>query len=186
MLVFCISALCLTSVQAQKVGVKTNFAYWGAAASPNLAMELGLSNKSTLEVGAGFNLWEFNDNKKAKHWLVQPELRYWFCEKFNGTFIGLHAHGAQFNIGNWDIPVGRLDKFKDHRYEGYLYGGGISVGYQWILSPRWNFETSIGGGYARIEYDKYPCGTCGTKLDDGHYNYWGVTKAAVSLIYFFK
>ncbi len=174
------------TLNAQEAVVKTNFAYWGAAASPNAALEFSLGKKNTLELGGGFNLWTFENNKKAKHWLVQPEFRYWFCEKFNGHFMGLHGHGAQFNIGNWDIPVGRLEKFKDARYEGYLYGAGISYGYQWVLSPRWNFEASLGGGFARINYDKYPCVTCGTKLDEGKYNYWGVTKAAVSLIYFIK
>ncbi|MDO5663798.1 MAG: DUF3575 domain-containing protein [Bacteroidia bacterium] len=174
------------SVYSQKVAVKTNFAYWGAVGSPNAALEIGLGKKMTLELGGGFNLWTFENNKKAKHWLAQPELRYWFCEKFNGHFVGLHGHGAQFNIGGWNIPVGRLEKFKNNRYEGYLYGAGLSYGYQWVLSPRWNFEASVGAGFARLHYDKYPCVTCGSKLGEGKYNYWGVTKAAVSLIYVIK
>lgn len=169
----------------QKIGAKTNFAYWAAGASPNAALELALSKKTTLELGGGVNFWNF-DNKRAKHWLAQPELRLWTCEVFNGHFFGLHGHAAQFNVGGWDIPIGRLDAFKDSRYQGYLYGGGISYGYQWVLNPRWNFELSLGGGYARIHYDKYPCAECGTKLDEGDYNYWGVTKAAISLIYFIK
>ena len=170
---------------AQSTAIKTNLLYWGTT-SPNLQLEFGLSKKTTLELGAGFNLFEFSDNKKFKHVLVQPEYRYWFCERFNGHFLGVHAHGAQFNVGGLDVPVGRLDIFKDNRYEGYLYGGGISWGYQWVLSPRWNFEASIGGGYARIHYDKYPCATCGSKEADGKENYWGVTKGALSLIYFIK
>ena len=176
----------LFTLNAQKAAVKTNFAYWGTAGSPNAGLEFSLGKKTTLELGGGFNLWEFNDNKRAKHWLAQPELRYWFCESFNGHFIGLHGHGAKFNVGGWDIPVGRLKAFKDHRYEGYLYGAGLSYGYQWVLSPRWNMELSLGGGYARIHYNQYPCATCGTKEAEGDYNYWGVTKAAVSLIYMIK
>ena len=89
-------------------------------------------------------------------------------------------------MGGWYIPLERLDTFRDNRYQGYLYGGGLSYGYQWLLRPRWNLEASIGGGYARIHYEKYPCTTCGTKLDEGHTNYLGVTKAAVSLIYIIK
>ena len=170
---------------AQSTAIKTNLLYWGTT-SPNLQLEFGLSKKTTLELGAGFNLFEFSDNKKFKHLLVQPEYRYWFCERFNGHFLGLHGHGAQFNVGGWDIPVGRLDAFKDRRYEGYLYGAGISYGYQWVLSPRWNFEASLGGGFARIHFDKFQCATCGTKLDEGKYDYFGVTKAALSLIYIIK
>lgn len=175
----------MTGAFAQKVAIKNNLLY-DATATPNLALEMALSRKMTLELGAGINWFDFSENRKAKHVLVQPELRWWTCDVFNGHFFGLHGYGAQFNIGGWDIPVGRLEKFKDSRYQGYLYGGGISYGYQWLLSPRWNLETSIGAGYARIHYDKYPCAECSTKLDEGKYNYWGVTKAAVSLIYIIK
>lgn len=171
---------------SQSIGAKTNFAYWATAGSPNLALEFSLGKKFTLETGGGFNLWTFSDNKKAKHWLVQPELRYWFCESFNGHFLGLHLHGAQFNAGGWDILVGRLDKLKDRRYEGYLYGAGLSYGFQWILSPRWSFEVGLGGGFARIHYDEFPCTNCGTKITEGNYNYWGITKASISLIYMIK
>lgn len=175
----------LSGAFAQKVGVKNNLLY-DATVTPNLALELALSRKTTLELGMGFNPFTFSDNKKFKHWLVQPEFRWWTCEVFNGHFFGVHAHGAQFNVGGWDIPVGRLEKFKDNRYEGYLYGGGLSYGYQWILGPRWNLEASLGAGYARIHYDKYPCTTCGTKLKEGKTNYWGITKAAVAVIYIIK
>ncbi len=169
----------------QRIGVKNNILY-DATATPNLGLEIALHPRWTLEVGSGVNLFTFSDNKKFRHLLIQPELRWWQCEVFNGHFIGLHGHAAQFNVGKWDIPAGRLTAFKDNRYEGYLYGGGLSYGYQWLLSPRWNLEFNLGGGFARIHYDKYPCTACGTKLDEGEHNYWGVTKAAVSLIFLIK
>lgn len=178
-------ATSLSFSYAQKVAIKNNLLY-DATVTPNLALEIAMSRKMTLEMAAGLNFFDFSDNKKIKHFLVQPELRWWTCDLFNGHFFGLHGHVAQFNVGGWDIPLGRLDTFRDNRYQGYLYGGGLSYGYQWLLRPRWNLEASIGGGYARIHYEKYPCTTCGTKLDEGHTNYLGVTKAAVSLIYIIK
>lgn len=184
-LVIFVLTVSLSGVFAQKVAIKNNLLY-DVTATPNLALEFAMSRKMTLELGAGVNLFDFSDNKKFKHILLQPELRWWTCDVFNGHFFGVHAHGAQYNVGGWDIPLGRLDTFKDNRYEGYLYGGGISYGYQWLLSPRWNLEASIGAGYARIHYDQYPCADCGTKEAEGKHNYWGVTKAAVSLIYIIK
>lgn len=178
-------ATSLSFSYAQKVAIKNNLLY-DATVTPNLALEIAMSRKMTLEMAAGLNFFDFSNNKKIKHFLVQPELRWWTCDVFNGHFFGLHGHVAQFNVGGWDIPVGRLDTFRNNRYQGYLYGGGLSYGYQWLLRPRWNLEASIGGGYARIHYEKYPCTTCGTKLDEGHTNYLGVTKAAVSLIYIIK
>lgn len=170
---------------SQDIGLKTNLAYWGTT-TPNLGVEFALSKKSTLEIGGGLNPFEISESKRFKHWLVQPEFRWWFCETFNGHFLGVHAHAAQFNVGGLDIPIGRLDILKDKRYEGYLYGGGVSYGYQWVISNRWNFELNIGAGYARIHYDEYPCKDCGTKLNDGTENYWGITKVGLSFIYFIK
>ena len=55
-----------------------------------------------------------------------------------------------------------------------------------FVKKRWSLEASIGLGYARILYDKYPCATCGTKLKDTSKNYLGPTKASLSLIYLIK
>lgn len=174
-----------TTLMAQKIAVKTNLLY-GATTTPNLQLEFRLNKKSTLEIGGGINWFEYSDNKKFKNLLVQPEYRYWFCEAFNGHFLGIHAHGAEFNVGHLDVPVGRLDTFKDRRYEGYLYGAGVSWGYQWILSPRWNFEVNLGGGYAHIDYTEFCWRECGQELSSGKHNYWGVTRAGISIVYIIK
>lgn len=171
--------------EAQNASLKTNFANWAYFGSPNASIEFRLANRWTMDLGASFNLWKLPNNLRAKHWLAQPELRYWFCESFNGHFLGLHGHGGQYNVGGYNLPIGRLKTFKDHRYQGYFYGAGLSYGYQWILGRHWNMEASIGAGYARIFYEKFPCVNCGTKLDEGAINYWGVTRATLSLIYFF-
>lgn len=178
-----ISLLLSVSVFSQRIGLKNNLVY-DATLTPNLGLEIGMGKKSTLDLNVGYNPFTFSDQKRFKHWLVQPEYRYWFCEKFNGTFLGIHAHGGEFNVSGKHLPFGIFPNLEGYRYEGYFYGGGISLGYQWILGKRWNLETSIGVGYARLEYDKYPCPDCGPKIESYHYNYWGPTKATVSFIYF--
>lgn len=158
---------------AQDVAIKTNGLYW-LTTTPNVGVEFALNTKMTLDISGAYNPWTFKDDKKMRFWLVQPELRYWLCEKFEGHFIGIHAHGAQFFGG-----------FGDKRYDGYLAGGGFSYGYDWILSPRWNLETTAGIGYARLwfkESDRIPCLKC---YENKHKNYFGPTKVAISLIYFF-
>jgi hypothetical protein len=67
-----------------------------------------------------------------------------------------------------------------------IAGGGLTLGHQWILNKRWSIEAAIGAGYARVHYDKYNCGECGSKIETKNSNYWGVTKAALSIIYFIK
>jgi len=75
---------------------------------------------------------------------------------------------------------------KNHRYEGHLYGGGISIGHSWLLKKRWSLEASVGVGYAHIKYDKYPCAECGSKIKTTSKDYFGPTKASISIIYLIK
>lgn len=185
LLFFCMMAIHGLS-HAQSVGVKTNIAHWVAYATPNAGLEFALGRQYTLEMTGGYNWFAFSDTKTARHWIVQPELRYWLCESYNGHFFGLHALGGEFNVGGLDIPVGRLKNLKEYRYEGTALGAGLSYGYQWPIAKRWNFELNLGAGYILLDYDKYPCTKCGEKVGSNKYNYFGVTKAAVSLIYFIK
>ncbi len=170
---------------AQDFAIKNNV-FYDVSLTPNLGVEIGLSSKSTFNIIAGYNPFEFGENKKFKHWLVQPEYRYWFCEKFNGTFIGIHLHGGEFSIAKLKLPFGFMSQLENHMYEGYFYGGGVDIGHQWILSRHWSFEAAIGVGYARVEADKYPCADCGKKLKSDSYNYFGPTKLALSFIYFLR
>ncbi len=158
---------------AQDVALKTNSLYW-AAATPNIGVEIGLSPKWTLDLGGAYKPFNIKDDRYARFWLVQPEARYWFCEKFEGHFVGLHAHAAQFYSG-WNGTI----------YDGYLAGGGVTYGYDWILSPHWNLEAAVGVGYARLWYDKMPDGPCVKCTEDEFRNYFGVTKLALTFSYIF-
>jgi len=169
----------------QRIAVKNNLLY-DLTATPNIGLEFGLSERTTLNLVAGYNPFEFSGYKRFKHWLVQPEYRYWFCEKFNGSFIGLHLHAGEFSVADLKLPFGLMSQLKDHKYEGYFYGGGFDFGHQWIISRRWSMEAVIGVGYARIEADKYLCAECGEKLSSSSYNYFGPTKASLSIIYIIK
>lgn len=192
-IVLCMTLLFCMRGYAQTIGVKTNLLY-DATSTFNLGVEVGTAPKWSLDVSGNFNPWTFNDNRKMKHWLVQPEMRYWLCERFNGHFFGIHAHGGQYNWGGmlpWGFKNGKMfgienPNIRDHRYEGWLVGAGLTYGYQWILGNRWNLEASIGVGYAYLDYTKYKCKKCGEKLGSGHKNYVGPTKAAISLIYIIK
>lgn len=167
------------------IAAKSNLLY-DATTTINLGAEFSLGKKTTFEIPFNLNPWTFSDNKKIKHWMVQPELRFWSCEVFNGFFWGIHAHGGQFNVGGIDLPFDLFPELKDHRYEGYFYGGGLGIGYQWLLGKRWNLELGVGAGYARIHYDKFRCEHCGEKIKSDVSNYFGPDRIAVSLIYIIR
>ena len=177
----------IPKVHAQQVALKTNLLY-DATATPNLGMEIGVGKKHTFQVFYGLNPWKFghgDDQKFIKHWVVNPEYRYWFCHRFNGSFVGVHAFGGQFDAANVHLPFGMYPGVRDNRYEGWYVGGGVSYGYQWVLARHWNLEASLGVGVAYLDYDKYGCGICGRKLDDGHKWYVGPTKFALSVMFMF-
>ena len=174
---------------AQKVALKTNLLY-DATATVNAGIEIGLAPRWTLDISGNFNDWTMSHNRKWKHWLVQPEARYWFCERFSGHFIGIHAHGGEYNFGNLKNGIKFLgsdfSKLTDNRYQGWYVGGGLSYGYAWILGKHWNLEAELGIGCIYTRFDKYPCAECGEKIEeDASHHYFGPTKLALSIVYLF-
>lgn len=174
--------------RAQNVGIKSNLLY-DATLSPNLGVEIGLAPKWTLDISGNFNLWSVNGHK-WRHWLAQPEARYWFCQRFAGHFLGFHAIGLQYNAGNLDLPFKFLGtdfrNLKDRRYEGWGVGAGVAYGYAWPIARHWNIEAEFGFGWIWTRNDVYPCAECGTRLQKGKvHNYVGPTKLALNLEYVF-
>ena len=112
--------------KAQKVAVKSNLLY-DLTTTMNLGVEIGLAPKWTLDVPVNYNPWKPDNGRRLRHWGIQPEVRYWFCERFNRTFVGLHAHYADFNVGN--LPGLFSDNMQKNRYQGHLYGGELSIGH---------------------------------------------------------
>lgn len=152
------------------IGIHTNVLYWGAL-TPNLGVEMPLARQWSLDVTGMYAHWDFRQNKKYRVGAIQPELRWWCCQTMTRHFIGLHFHYAAFNIGE--------ERF---RRDGHLIGGGLSYGYVWVASSRWNIDFSAGVGYARIEYDKYGQ-KCGLFLSKEKRNYWGPTRLGVTFTY---
>lgn len=163
-----------SSASAQEWVVKSNALYM-ATTTLNIGTEVALSDRYTLDLVGVYNPFNFKHNKKLKIWGLQPELRWWLCEKFDGHFFGVHAHYGQYNGG--------LSKY---RYQGWLAGAGVSYGYQWILGYRWNLEAEVGFGYARMNHDRYLRLKCGKFIDHDTKNYFGPTKLGISFVYIIK
>lgn len=178
------------TVRGQNLGIKTNLLS-DAALSPNLGIEIGLARKWTLDVSGQLNLWTLSHDRRWKHWAVQPEARYWFCERFGtGHFIGIHAHTGKYNIGGFDGMLNFLGtdarKLKDTRYQGWFAGAGLAYGVAWYLGKHWNLEAEIGLGYSYTRYDRFSCTGCGRKIEtDRTHHYVGPTKLALNMVYLF-
>ena len=104
-----------------QIAVKTNVAM-DAVAIPNLGVEVGLSKKLTLDVPMYYNPWKYSDSKMLKLAMLQPELRYWLCDK--GQFYGGGiSYGYQFVLGrHWNL------------------GATIGIGYAYVRYKKYECE----------------------------------------------
>lgn len=165
----------MTVARAQKIGLKTNLLSW-ATTTVNAGAEYKFAPRWSAEMEIMYKAWHFlPDNRKVGGLLIQPEVRYWLCQPFYQHYVGVHLHYGQYNAG-----LGR------YRYQGSLYGAGLSYGYQWILADRWNLEISTGAGFVRMNHDKYDRPKCGLFLGKDSKNYFGITKIGISLVYILK
>ncbi len=184
-----VAALIAPCARAQVFGIKTNLLS-DAFLNVNLGVEAGLAPRWTIEAEAELNDWTLSHGRKWKHWAVQPEARWWFCDRFAGHFLGFHVHGGQYNMGGFDGWYHFLGtdarKLADTRYQGWFVGAGVAYGYDFVLGRHWNLEAEVGIGYSYTRYDTYDCEGCGRKVDEGrHHNYFGPTRLAVNLVYLF-
>lgn len=189
---FCLLAVVLLTavggVFAQNVAVKTNILY-DALLNVNAGLEFGLARRWSLDLSGNYNGWEVRGHK-WKHWFAQPEARYWFCDRFARHFLGFHAIGGMYNVGNVPNNISFLGTdfsvVSDRRYQGWGIGGGIAYGYAFVLGRHWNLELELGLGYIYTRYDVLNCEECGRKLaSDVPHHYYGPTKAAFNLVYIF-
>jgi len=156
-----------------KPAVKTNVLY-DAFLNVNLGVEIKVARRWSLDLSGDYNGWKISGNRQWKHWLIQPEARYWTKEAMNGHFFAAHLLGGQFNTA-----------FSSTRRQGWGVGAGVGYGYSRRLGSNWGLEAEIAAGYLRYGYDKYPCAQCGRKTGSRNRNYVGPTKAAVNLVYYF-
>jgi hypothetical protein len=191
-LVCSLSLLGLANAGAQKVAVGTNLLYW-ATGTVNLDAEIAVGPKTTVAIAGTCNvpgLLYYGDktlNRKLWHWTAQPEVRFWHTAAFNRGFLGIHAGGGSFDAGGIKMPIGLMPTFGNHRFEGWLAGAGVSYGWQWWVSPHWNFEATFGFGYAYIRYNRFKDPTSSEMdLSNAVHHYIGPTKIGLSFSYLFR
>ncbi|QIU94211.1 DUF3575 domain-containing protein [Bacteroides faecium] len=159
------------------LALKTNVLY-DACALLNLAVEMQVHKKITVELPLTCSLWDLGSEHGVRTVALQPEARWWIGnEAGRGHFVGLHAYVAWFNV-----------KWNDNRYQDVdrpLLGAGLSYGYKLPLSEHWGAEFTLGLGYANMKYNTYYNIDNGALLDTRVRHYWGVTRVGASLVYRF-
>lgn len=168
-------------VAAQKVAVKTNMLYW-LNGTTNIGIETAISERLSFDLSGNLNpINKIGDDISLNHFDGQAELRYWPAKTFERHFLGLQGVYANYDVKN----IGLFNTMKDRRYDGSLYGCGLTYGYHWAVGNRLGIEAGLTAGYFRFKYDKYQTAD---QSNLGKYNAWyfGITKVNLSLIYFLK
>ncbi|WP_071135156.1 DUF3575 domain-containing protein [Millionella massiliensis] len=157
--------------------IKTNVAYLAATVA-NLGVEFGFGKHYSIDVPVIYSPYTIKRDYKLRFLAVQPEFRYWLAEPMSKHFFGVHL-----NIGAFNVAVDSKSRYQSP--DGF-YGAGISYGYVLPFARHWAAEFTIGAGYVHTKYDAYyniPNGACYEK--GVPYNYWGLTKVGVNLVYKF-
>lgn len=161
------------------LGIKTNVALLVSGVS-NAGVEVGISDHFSFDFPVIYSPYTIKNNYKLRLLAFQPELRYWLKGFSDGHFFGLTGNFAWFNVA--------LDN--DNRYQDTanrpLMGVGISYGYSWRILPALSLEFTVGAGYANIHYDVFYNVENGIRYTSGVKNYWGLTKAGISVVYVFN
>ncbi len=165
---------CIQWSNAQRIALKTNVLDW-ATVSPNLALEMRLNQKFSLDVSMTANpfmtdIW----GQRWTHYRIQPEFRYWTTRPMARHFFGVGGLGCIYRA-----------RFNDTYYEGDLWGIGASYGYVFVLSRHWNIETTAGVGGAYMRAEKYTDSSIRTY--ENNCNKWLPTiRLGVSVSYVFE
>lgn len=175
---------CNCDTISESINLKTNL-LTDVVGTIGLAAEVKLNNRLSLDLSGTWNPFTFSDGVKYKHWMIRPELRYWFSRPMHHHFIGIHAIGGQFNMQRGSFPFNIYPSLRDYNYQGWAAGAGISYGYRWNFTSRLAMEGVVGIGYMHADYDKYKCGKCGEKIGSGKYNGITATHLALNFIYRF-
>lgn len=164
------SAFTLTSTA--RTGLKTNLVS-DALLNVNAGVEVMVDSKWSIDVTADYNNWTLSHGRRWRHWIIQPEARWWTKEAFSGLFFAGHLFAGQFNV-----------MFNQRgRYQGPVAGLGVGAGYAWRFHRHWSLEAECALGFARYHYNKYVCGDCGQKVSSRSHNFLGITKVAISVVY---
>ena len=169
--------------------LKTNLLH-DATLSVNLAGEYAFAPQWSAELSASVNAWRSWGGSRIQHVLLQPEIKYWTCERYSGWFLCGNLLGGTATLGNfWDFSkvTPRSPDLRNYLLKDALVlGVGVGGGYDFILSRHWNLEVEGAIGYMYARGDEYDDVTPQELLLKGsEFDYIGPTKLAVSIVYLF-
>ena len=153
------------------IALRTNL-FYAASATPNIGLEIPVGEHFSLGFNAGIKPWprwlawdwDKTVEKKWRHLLIAPELRFWPAGVYDKLFVGADLIYTHFNVGAVQFPFGLYSRVRDHRLQGDFYGLGVFAGWSWWLSDHWRLEAEAGLGAGYADAREYECAYCGAEV----------------------
>ncbi|CAI8753446.1 DUF3575 domain-containing protein [Chryseobacterium sp. IT-36CA2] len=129
----------------------------------NLGIEKQISPKYTLQGDVFISPWKSFAGHKLQFYSISAEGRYYFNEAFKHWYVGANVSVASYNASKWnywsDEPMtderGQTFIQSNLYQKGYSIMLGITGGYQFQLSERWNLDLYATVGTAQSFYKGY-------------------------------
>ena len=181
-LVFCSAAP--LSVSAQKMAVKKQPAFRRQRCAE---CRCGICLRSQIHIRfiRSIRPWKRMEGYVNKYWLIQPNTAIGLARNSTAVFGSLSQRSA-VQRRREKMPFGLFPWLKEHRYAGWLAGGGISYGYHIMLNRHWNIEVSVGVGYEYIDYKKYKCPDVCRATGKRPLSLFRPSRASLSIVYIFN
>ncbi|MBQ7622349.1 MAG: DUF3575 domain-containing protein [Bacteroidales bacterium] len=146
---------------AQNLSVSTNLLDCLELGTLNLEASCGIGRRWTVNAGVKYNPFSYGSGKSefsSRQRSFDAGARFWPWHIYSGWWLGGKLRYQEYSRGGFSGPRTR---------EGDRYGGGVSGGYSFMLTPFMNLDLGVGlwGGFDR--YTVYECQRCGSVAGGG-------------------
>lgn len=181
-LVLAVLLACCGRGHAQEMSLSTNVLGLANLGTMNMEASWGFSRHWTANVGVRYNPFTFPgregvaDRMQARQRTVAVGGRFWPWHIHSGWWLAGKAQYQEYNMG------GILEA---ETSEGDRIGGGLTGGYTYMLSPRFNLEVGAGVWAGYETYTTYACPECGRITGRGDRPFVLPNELLLGLVYVF-
>ena len=166
---------------AQRFAVGTNAVDWISLGTINAEASIAVSQHVSVHVGAELNPWTFKAGDKETQFEARQNsywagARWWPWHVYSGWWAGGDLRYSVYNLGG---------VIRRETEEGDAFGGGIGLGYTYMLHKNWNIEFGGGIWAGSTKYVGYRCTNCGSITDQGKKFFILPDDIMVSIVYVF-
>ncbi len=161
LLVLSLAAVCSPVLYGQQFSLSTNFADYADFGTLNLEMSYAVAQHWSLNAGMKYNPFTYNPDGETLQKLqrsLSTGARYWPWHIYSGWWFSGAVRYQEYNIGGISSP---------QTTEGDRFGGGLGLGYTYMLSPKLNLDIGAGFWSGYDAYTTYSCPRCGRKIGEG-------------------